>query len=170
VRTTSPASPTEAQNASRIVIRQLVQADRHALSFVLHHLGRRSRYLRYFGPNPNLPREVERLTSSDHWHHEVLIAYSPVPRRPIGVAEYVRLDEFNLAELAIVVADDWQRRGVGRALLEALRPRAMATGVSRLTMSMLSDNAAMLGLARELSPLTVVDSHDDELELVVDLR
>ena len=96
-----------------VLIRTLVPGDRRAIGFLLHHLRDESRYLRFHGVNANVHAEVIRLTSADHWHHEALIALSKAPRAPIGVVEYVRLDEFDLAEIAIAVADDWQRRGVG---------------------------------------------------------
>jgi hypothetical protein len=37
-----------------------------------------------------------------------------VPRTPVGLAEYIRLEQFDVAELAISVNDGWQRRGIGR--------------------------------------------------------
>jgi RimJ/RimL family protein N-acetyltransferase len=166
---TAHLAPPELRTPSGILIRSLVAADRHAVSFLLQHLSKRSRYLRYFGPNPNLVSEVRRLTATDHWHHEALIAFSPAPRTPIGVAEYVRLHDFDVAELALAVVDDWQRRGVGRALLQTLRTRALAAGIRRLALSVLPDNSAMLGLARKIGPLTALETYDDLVELFMEL-
>src|ERR1700745_3748204 len=95
-----------------ITIRPLTPADRHAVAFTFGHLSARSRYQSYFPPKTaRAPRELRLLLDVDHWHHEALIAYSPPPRAPIGIARYVRLDEFDAAELAIEVVDGWQRRG-----------------------------------------------------------
>ena len=95
---------------------------------------------------------MSRLLDVDHWHHEALIAYSPPPRAPIGIARYIRLDDFDAAEVAIEVADGWQHQGVGIALLVALTERARSAGIRRFHMSMLRDNVAARALARKLSP------------------
>ena len=109
-----------------ITIRELRPSDQRAFAFTFGHLSDRSRYQRYLSPKPFLSaRELSHLLDVDHWHHEALIAYSPPPRAPIGVARYVRLDEFDTAELAIEVADAWQGHGVGTALLAALQERAI---------------------------------------------
>jgi RimJ/RimL family protein N-acetyltransferase len=168
-----PAIATAAVRSTRtrpgLLIRELNPSDRRALAFLMRRLGDRSRYLRFLTATPNVDTEVDRVTGADHWHHEALIAISPAPRTPIGVTEYVRLDEFDLAELAIAVADDWQRRGVGRALLEALRTRVIATGVRRLITTVLPSNRAALALASQFGRLTVLESHRDLIELLVEL-
>lgn len=97
-------------------------------------------------------RDLSRLLSIDHWHHEALIAFSPPPRTPIGVARYVRLSDFDAAEVAIEVVDDWQRQGVGSALMVALAQRARAAGIRRFTMSILRGNRGALALAGKLGP------------------
>ena len=66
-------------------------------------------------------------------------------RRLIAVARYVRLpDDPDAAEVAIVVADDWQGRGrrlpAGRRA--ALAARRAARGIRRFTATMASDNVA----------------------------
>jgi RimJ/RimL family protein N-acetyltransferase len=138
-----------------ITIRELVPSDRRAVAFTFAHLSSQSRYQRYFSPKDALaPRELTRLMSVDHWHHEALIAFSPPPRAPIGIARYVRLDDFETAEVAIEVVDGWQGRGVGTALLVALTERAQAAGIRRFSMTMLRDNKAARALARKLGPPT----------------
>jgi acetyltransferase len=162
--------PVAAQASPRAcLIRQLTPTDRHAVAFLMLHLGRESRYLRFHGIKRDMHTEVIRLTDTDHWHHEALLALAHTPRTPIGVVEYVRLDEFDHAEIAIVVADDWQRRGVGRALLEALRPRPIAAGVHQLTASVLLDNHPALRLATQFGPARLLSIHGDAIELRIRL-
>jgi RimJ/RimL family protein N-acetyltransferase len=139
-----------------ITIRELLPSDRRAVAFAFAHLSAQSRYQRYFSPKDELaPRELVRLMSVDHWHHEALIAFSPSPRAPIGIARYVRLDDFEAAELAIEVVDDWQHRGVGTALMAALSERARAAGIRRFHVSMLRGNHAARALVRKLGPPTL---------------
>ncbi len=134
-----------------ISIRELEASDRRAVAFTFGHLGERSRYQRYLSPKPFLSaRDMSRLLDVDHWHHDALIAYSPPPRTPIGIARYVRLDEFDAAELAIEVVDGWQRRGVGTALLAALQQRALRAGIRHFSVSLLRDNAGARALAAQL--------------------
>lgn len=158
-------------NASDVVIRELTASDRAALAFMFRRLGARSRFQRFLGPGPVLdPAEVNRLTRADHWHHEALIAWSPVPRTPVGVTEYVRLDDFDVAEPAIAVVDGWQRHGIGRELLLALGARAVHAGIRRFAVTTLADNRGALTLARELGRCTVIRDGCAVVELLVELQ
>lgn len=151
-------------------IRPITRSDRAAVAFSLRHLGTRSRYQRYFTALPwPEPREVDRLTSLDHWHREALIAFTPSPRRPVGVAEYIRLAEFDVAEVAIAVVDQWQRLGVGQALVEALRARALAAGVRHFEATMLRENKGARALARHLGTCTTRSARQSLMVVIVDL-
>jgi RimJ/RimL family protein N-acetyltransferase len=153
-----------------LLIREVTRADRAALAFSLKHLGLNSRYRRYLRATPQLwPRELDRLTMVDHWHSEALIAFSLVPRAPVGVAEYVRLDSFDVAEVAIAVVDRWQHRGVGQALMGALRTRARAAGVRHFEATLLRDNTGALALARTLGVCRTVAADGTVLQLTLDL-
>jgi GNAT superfamily N-acetyltransferase len=157
--------------AGNLLIRELSSADRPAIEFAFRHLGERSRYQRFFTAKPALTdRELDRLMGVDHWHHEALIAWSPIPRAPIAVARYVRgAESFDAAEAAIAVVDEWQHRGVGRALLHELSTRAVTAGVRRFTATLLWENRAALALVRELGRCTVRPGHAGVIEVVVEL-
>lgn len=149
-----------------ITIRELVASDHRAVVFTFGHLSDRSRYQRYFSSKQALtPREVTTLMSVDHWHHEALIAFSGPPRSPIGIARYVRLEDFEAAEVAIEVVDGWQHLGVGTALMAALSERARAAGIRHFHMSMLRDNRAARALAGRLGPATVLAAAGNVIEL-----
>jgi len=154
-----------------ITIRQLAASDRRAVAFTFGRLSERSRYQRYFTTKPTLaPRELARLVDVDHWHHEALIASSPPPRAPIGIAHYVRReDDFEAAEVAITIVDDWQRHGVGTALLAALTDRAARAGIRRFHMSMLRDNVGARALASQLGRPVAAAGAGSVVEFVFDL-
>jgi RimJ/RimL family protein N-acetyltransferase len=152
------------------VIRELSAADRAAVAFSLRHLGERSAYQRYLRLDDRLAgAEARRVTDLDHWHHEGLIAFATAPRAPIGVVEYVRLEEFDTAELAISVVDGWQRQGVGRQLAFALRERALRAGIRRFRATILRGNRGALAIARALGRCTVLSAEGNAAELLVEL-
>jgi RimJ/RimL family protein N-acetyltransferase len=163
----APAAP--GVRGAPVSIRPLDPTDRHALEFVLHHLSSESRYRRFLSGAPDLSGEARRLADTDHWHHETLIAFGSTPRAPIGVADYVRCDRFDLAELSISVADGWQRRGVGAALVDALRSRAVASGVRQFRATVMSENRGALALMARLGTPRVINNFGDVLELEIDL-
>jgi RimJ/RimL family protein N-acetyltransferase len=149
-----------------LLIRELTPADRPALAFMFGRLGEQSRYQRFLSPKRELTAsELAQLTDVDHWHREALIAFSPLPRAPIAVARYYRADEFDIAELAVTVVDEWQHRGVGGQLLLALGARARAAGIHRFTATMLSDNRGAAALIRGLGPRPVGVHRGGVLEL-----
>lgn len=96
--------------------------------------------------------ELKRFTDIDRERELALIATTPVEgrERQIGVARYVKESPSGDAEFAIVVSDDWQRRGLGTRLLVSLIAAARGDGVRRLVGTTLSENRRMLALARRL--------------------
>jgi GNAT superfamily N-acetyltransferase len=150
------ATPSTAA-ASAIMVRPLTPSDRAALAFALRHLGERSRYQRYLASGIDIERrELGRLLTVDHWHHEVLIACHVAPRIPVGVAEYVRGATFDTAELAVSIADDWQRRGIGTQLVDDLRERALSAGIRTFTASALRENRGARALLGGLGPMELL--------------
>ena len=80
----------------------------------------------------------------------------------IGWVEFGRLaGEPTVADLSIVVADPWQRRGIGSALVRAILPRCVAAGVRVLHADVLPSNRAARGLLTSLFPTGMVASFRD---------
>ena len=110
----------------------------------LRHLSAESVQRRFLTPKSSFSRaELRYLTEVDGRDHVALVAEYPGDpvRRLIAVARFVRLhDDPEAAEAAIVVADNWQRRGLGSLLAEQLAARARGSGIRRFTATMASDN------------------------------
>jgi RimJ/RimL family protein N-acetyltransferase len=121
----------------------------------LRQLSPQSVQRRFLTPKSSFSRaELRYLTEVDGRDHVALVAEYPGEpvRRLIAVARFVRLqDEPDAAEVAIVVADDWQRRGLGSLLAEQLAARARGTGIRRFTATMASDNVPAHRLMTKLT-------------------
>ena len=125
------------------------------LSDGLANLSQASVQRRFLGPKRRFTNaELRYLTEVDGWNHVALVAESPTSpgRRFVGVVRYVRLPErHDTAEVAFVVADDFQRRGVATLLAEELARRARMRGVKRFTATMSSQNVAAHRLMAKLT-------------------
>ena len=109
------------------------------------------------------------LTVVDHHDHEALIALA-ADRSVVGVARAVRSRSDPLvADVAVTVADDWQGRGLGTALLGLLADRARAEGIRRFTALMLATNRDMLDLFEALGPIRIVERGSGTTELEITL-
>jgi RimJ/RimL family protein N-acetyltransferase/nucleotide-binding universal stress UspA family protein len=132
------------------VIRPIEPEDRELLRAAFERLSERSRYLRFQSPLTELSdRQLSYLTAVDHHDHEALIALDPDTGEGIGVARFVRIND-RVAECAIVVADDWQRRGLATELLDQLVDRARDEEIERFTALLLAENNDALRLLERL--------------------
>ena len=111
---------TALRDGSRVDVRPARPDDRELLREGFERLSPESRYRRFLVPVTTISeRWLTYLTNVDHHDHEALAALDPVTGRGVGVARYVRSEHRrDVAEAAVVVADDWQGRGLGTLLLE----------------------------------------------------
>lgn len=88
----------------------------------------------------------------DHRHREGLVAEAVDETGRTQIIGHLCLEPSGggAAEMAIAVADAWQQRGVGRALLMSAAHWARSHGIRTLTASMLWGNAAILALVRSM--------------------
>ncbi len=138
-------SEVELKDGSRAEIRPLGPDDRAGLAAGFERLSELSRYRRFLSPTDHLTaRQLDYLTEIDHHDHEALVAIETSSRHGVGVARFVRDGENpREAEFAVAVADDWQRRGLGTALLRLLAARAQEEGITRFTGLVLGENEPM---------------------------
>jgi GNAT superfamily N-acetyltransferase len=132
-------------------LRLLEREDRDRLQRLSLRLTPRSVYRRFLGPLPKpCDRTLDRLVDVDHWDREALAAVAG--DEIVGVVRYVRLAGQETAELAVLVADAWQGRGLGRILVRRLARLARLRCIRAFTGTMLADNVPMLELLRSFSP------------------
>jgi len=112
-----------------------------------------TRYNRLFSAGSyTSPERLKQITRIDYARDMALIATVMLEDREvqIGVARYVRRKDDKTCEFALSVADAWQHRGIGRALMLNLMDAAAAAGIETMVGDILSSNAPMLHFMRSL--------------------
>jgi RimJ/RimL family protein N-acetyltransferase len=138
-----------------ITIREIRADDHERLRDHHERLSPESRYRRFLAAKPRLSAADARyLVEVDGCDHFALVATVPDggAERIVAVARYIRLPENReVAELAIVVNDDFQGQGMGADLIRRLADAAVQRGVRRFRATMLSDNLAIHRLLEGLA-------------------
>jgi acetyltransferase len=132
-------------------IRPIQPEDREREAAFVRGLSRESRYFRFHSAMRELtPAMLQQFTRVDYPDDLALVALTEgaAGDEQIGVARYSRVPGTDTAEIAIVVADAWQGKGIGTRLLTALQRLAREGGIERLIASVLRENGRMLALAR----------------------
>lgn len=138
---------------SLVTFRMMHPEDAEIEQTFVKSLSDRSRYLRFFSGLTELPGYVlKAFTHPDFPISYAVIATIPEGdgERQIGVARYAPTETAGAAEFAVVVADDWQGRGVASQLMHLIITAAAVGGVARLEGLILKENVAMLALAKKL--------------------
>ncbi len=124
-------------------LRPITPDDADAILAFHSRLSDRTRYFRYFSPYPRMPRrDVERFTQVDYVSRVALIAL--LGDDIVAVGRYDRLGDEDAAEVAFVVQDDHQGRGLGSILLEHLAAAARENGLVRFVAEVLAENSTMV--------------------------
>ena len=123
-------------------LRPISPQDRQLLQQFHSSQSEDSIYLRFFSYKPKLSeRELERFTTVDHVDRVCFVLI--LGDRMIGVGRYDRTSP-RAAEVAFMISDHHQGRGIGSILLEHLAAAARENGIDRFTAEVLPENRKML--------------------------
>jgi len=140
-----------ASDGGVVHLRPIVPEDADKLVEFHGKLSERTRYLRYFGPYPTMSkRDVVNFTTVDHRNRVAFVAI--LGDEIIAVGRYERLldvGDGRSAEVAFVVADAHQGRGLGPILLEHLAGAAAENGLNMFVAEVLAENRNMVSVFRE---------------------
>jgi acetyltransferase len=117
-------------------------------------------------------RTARSFCGPDHSHREGLVAVERVRLGRDVIIGHLCLEPVGGRELevAVAVADAWQHRGIGRALLMAAIDWARAHGFARLHAAIRWSNPAIVGLLRSVHrPMTVVTGGEGDLEALIEV-
>ena len=146
-----------------IIIRPIRPEDALIEDDFVRRLSPQAKYFRFMRGMNELTREMLiRLTQLDYHRELALIAVFKERgiETEVGVARYAMNPDGNSCEFALVVADDWQRKGIGTQLMTALMEAARQRGFREMEGEIMSSNHHMLGLVRRLG--FSLKSHPDD--------
>ncbi|RJR47612.1 MAG: GNAT family N-acetyltransferase [Desulfobacteraceae bacterium] len=136
-----------------IFLRPIRPEDAPLLLKLFDTMSMRSRYLRFFNPLRSLSLDlVVRLTQVDYDRHIALVAVIEEDHKEniIGVARIISDPDRRRAEFAVAVGDPWQRKGVGKTLMEGVIRVAGEYGIREIYGEVLAENIEMMELGKRL--------------------
>lgn len=153
---------------TRVTIQVATPGDGEGLRRMFSRVSSETIYRRFLIPYPEVPERTKALMLDvDHNDKEFLVAIAE--EEIIGHAMYARFGDGTEAEMAIIVEDRWQSKGVGKLLLSELAERARRRGIELFTGEVLGTNRRMLGLAA-MFPGTVYTIEDGLYHVRMPLR
>jgi acetyltransferase len=129
----------------------------------VQRLSDESRRLRFLSGIRSLtPSMLARFTQIDYDREMALVAVTEENgrEREVGVCRYITLPDAASCEFAIVVADDWQKRGLGPRMMRALIDVANRRGLSTMIGWIAADNSGMLRMVANLGFVIAMDPED----------
>ena len=144
----------ELTDGTKVHVRPIVPEDEPLLTEAVAAMSERTVYFRFFSPLKRLPDALaHRLAVVDYNDRFAIVGTTHKPggkERIVGVARYDRAADTDVAETAVAVVDEFQRRGLGSALLTILGKVAHEHGIKTFTLIVLPENQQMLGLLRKM--------------------
>ncbi len=134
-----------------VMVRRMLPADINHLVDIYRHLSEESLYQRFREPAANLSplrilQEARALAEAGSSKGKGFLAFVDTPEKkgvPIAGARYIRLEP-DVAEAAITVRDDFQKKGVGAHLLDILIAEMRQDGIRKLLANTSATNSAVI--------------------------
>ncbi|HUV63082.1 MAG TPA: GNAT family N-acetyltransferase [Sedimentisphaerales bacterium] len=135
------------RDSTEIFFRPIKPTDEPALSEMLYSLSEKSVRTRYMIHTMAFPhRDIQRLTNIDYKQDIAIVGV--VPRvsgeEIVAIAQYFLDPKTQSAEVAFLVQDEWQRKGMGTFLLDYVTQIARQRGVKKFWAKVLPNNEPML--------------------------
>jgi RimJ/RimL family protein N-acetyltransferase len=148
------------RDGSVVHLRPIRPDDAPRLQELHSRLSRESAYQRFFLIVRRLPPDWARTMANVDYHRRLaLVAEAGAGGDLVGVGRYEPTDARDTVEVAFVVQDSWQNRGLGTHLFNAILRAAAARSFRRFRAYVLADNKRMLDL---ISRFTRIESRTSE--------
>jgi acyl-CoA hydrolase len=142
------------KNGSRIMIRPTKASDVEMLQNLFYHMSKQDIYTRFFTRIQSLPvSKAQLFCNVDFETAMAFIAVTGVRENEqiVGSSMYVMDHATNLTEVAFMIRPEWQSVGLGRALQGRLVEYARSKGLRGFTAQILTENAKMISLIKQVS-------------------
>ncbi|HIE01384.1 MAG TPA: GNAT family N-acetyltransferase [Thiotrichaceae bacterium] len=152
-----------------ITIRPIRPEDADIEQAFVRHLSNESKYFRFMQTLQELtPIMLVRFTQIDYDREMALIVVTQADDKEteLGVARYSINPDGESCEFALVIADEWQHRGIAHRLMTCLMDAARTKGLKIIQGEVLSNNHNMLKLMNQLRFSAIVDEDDRSLTQV----
>ncbi len=135
-------------NGKDYIFRPMKPTDDELLKDLFYALSDESRYKRFMSPRKDMPHERRQDFVQINYKKEMaIVVIDPEiegPHRMIGEADYRIKEGQNVAEISVMVRDEYQGLGIGSTLIEYLTMIAKNQGLYGFTAEVLADNKKML--------------------------
>lgn len=156
-----------------VFFRPIKPTDEPLMQDLFYSLSEESIYYRFFSSISVMSHaRVQRFTTIDYREELAIVGVVQKEGRQeeiIAVGRYVVEPETSMAEVALLVRDDWQGKGIGTWLQKYLIEIAKSRGVVGFTARVLRDNTRVLNLAHK-SDLTIETTLEDAATYVLSYK
>jgi RimJ/RimL family protein N-acetyltransferase len=157
-------------HAGILAIRPLRPGETDVIEAVFERLGPHSRAMRFGGPKPLLSEPELAVLADITPRHHALVGFVDGDSAPAGIARLVvERSDRTTAEVACAIADVYQGRGVGTALMRALVADARAAGVQRLHATILGDNRRAVGVLRKVAAIEEIRFDGGDIDVTASI-
>ena len=119
------------------------RCDDRAIHEFFGRLGSRTRYLRFLTPTPVPGLVLDLITSVDDCRLALIAEVDGAEGTTVVAVGNLAAISDDTAEVGLVVGDEWQRQGIGKAVAMRVLEAAEARGFSRFVAHVLSENTVM---------------------------
>lgn len=154
-------------NGHHLRVRALRNGEDHTVRELCARLSLRTRHLRFFLPVPVVPDSLLQLLADvdDHRRFALVAELDEAAGGDVVALGNVGAIDDARAELGLVVADAWQRQGIGLALIARLLRAAEARGYHRFVVHGLADNPALRPLLNHVADVVSTTTRCGVLEI-----
>lgn len=161
------------EGVGRLTVRPIRPEDAPLLEEMFSVLSLTSVYYRFFNIMKRLPHHMlARYTQIDYDREIAMVAIdsSGGSEKMLGVSRVIADGSMKSAEFAVVVADQWQGKGIGAVLLSRCLDFAQSKNIQKIWAVVMPGNTKMLAMAKKMNFDIKYHHSRGEYELTLDLR
>ena len=158
-------------DGTQVTFRPIHPTDEPLITDLFYALSQETIYYRFMSRSKKVPRsEIQDFVFIDHRTELAIVCTVPEAHGEdvIAIGRYYLDEKSNMAEVAFVVRDDWQNRGIGTALLRYLAQIAVRNGIRGFTAEVLRANRAMQRVFHKTDYKVTSAPQDDVYSFVIE--